>query len=285
MNQNPHDPSDTDRDRLAGHHTLGDKPWQAAPGNHVHGDAGISEAEATALIDAALTPYITEVDADAAYADIAHDHAGVYANASHNHFVGDLSNATALTKSFLQEATAAGARGIIGAGTSDLVLGTTAGTAAEGNHTHPADDGWTTLVKTADQTNSTVTLADVTDLDTGVIAAGLYTIEAYLLVRTAATTTGIQVGMAYPAEVVGAFNIDVPNSATAAILRRGRLTGEKASGTGIGVANQSYLARITGLFRITGTMSAGLRVQFNSEVAASNAIVKADSILRYKKVA
>ena len=262
MNQNPHDPFDTDRDRLAGHHTLGNKPWQAAPGNHVHEGSGISETEANALITAALIPYITELVADASYALIGHLHTGVYANVSHNHFVGDLSDATALTRSFLQQSTAALARGVI-----------------------EAELAWTTLVKSADQTNNTVTLADVTDLDTGVIAAGLYEVEALLLVQTAATTTGIQIGLAYPAQVVGAFNIDVPNSATAEILRKGRLTGEKASGTGVGVANTSYLARIRGLFRITGTMSAGLRVQFNSEVAASNVVIKADSILRYKKVA
>lgn len=210
-----HDPFDTDRDRNAVHHTLGDKPWQAARGDHTH----------DYLVAADLDPYITEAEADAAYAAIGHTHAGLF------------------------------------------------------------DDGWTTFRKTANQTNSTTTLADCTDLDTGVLPAGLYVLEAYLLVQTAATTTGIQIGLAYPAQAVGAFNVDVPNSATAAVLVKGRLTDQKAAGTGIGVANAGYLARITGLFRVTGTMASGIKVRFNSEIATSNAIIMADSILRVKKVA
>lgn len=55
------------------------------------------------------------------------------ANASHTHVATDVSDSTATGRAVLTAADAAAARTAIGAGTSSLVLGTTAGTAAEGN--------------------------------------------------------------------------------------------------------------------------------------------------------
>lgn len=57
------------------------------------------------------------------------------ANVSHTHTVSQLSDATQIGKDILQDATAADVRATIGAGTSSLVLGTTAGTAMAGNKT------------------------------------------------------------------------------------------------------------------------------------------------------
>lgn len=52
--------------------------------------------------------------------------------------VSKLSDATTLTRTILQRTTGAQIRGDIGAGTSDLALGSTGTTAAAGNHTHTA---------------------------------------------------------------------------------------------------------------------------------------------------
>ncbi|MDN3244157.1 head fiber protein [Streptomyces sp. ZSW22] len=49
----------------------------------------------------------------------------------------NISDATAVGRSVLTAADAAAARTAVGAGTSSLALGTTASTAAAGNHTHP----------------------------------------------------------------------------------------------------------------------------------------------------
>lgn len=82
-----------------------------------------------------------------------------------------ITDATAVGKSLLKAADAAAARTAIGAGTSNLALGTTASTAAAGNHTHTianvtglqtALDAKLTASKAATQANSTAT--DVTGL-------------------------------------------------------------------------------------------------------------------------
>lgn len=58
------------------------------------------------------------------------------ANASHTHLSTQISDSTAIGRNVLKATTEAIARGAIGAGTSDLAIGTTATTAAAGNHTH-----------------------------------------------------------------------------------------------------------------------------------------------------
>ena len=60
------------------------------------------------------------------------------ANTTHTHATNDLSDASSVGKSVLTAATTTAARTAIGAGTSDLVIGTTGTTAAAGNHTHVA---------------------------------------------------------------------------------------------------------------------------------------------------
>lgn len=62
------------------------------------------------------------------------------ANISHTHVAIDVTDSTATGRSLLTAADAATARAAIGAGTSNLALGTTGTTAAAGNHTHAAAD-------------------------------------------------------------------------------------------------------------------------------------------------
>lgn len=58
------------------------------------------------------------------------------ANTTHTHVASDISDASSIGRSVLTAATTAAARTAIGAGTSDLTLGTSGTTAAAGNHTH-----------------------------------------------------------------------------------------------------------------------------------------------------
>lgn len=55
---------------------------------------------------------------------------------THSHVIADISNDGVIGAQLLAAATAAQARGIIQAGTSSLVIGTTGADAAAGNHTH-----------------------------------------------------------------------------------------------------------------------------------------------------
>ena len=70
-------------------------------------------------------------------ADIGAQPAGSYAAASHTHTVSQVSDSTAVGRFVLTATDAASARMAIGAGTSNLAIGTTAGTAKAGNYTPP----------------------------------------------------------------------------------------------------------------------------------------------------
>ena len=88
-------------------------------------------------IDAADLNHMEEgIEAAALTADSATSALAGKANTAHTHVVADVTDATATGQALMTAASAAAARATIGAGTSSLTLGTTAGTAAEGNHTH-----------------------------------------------------------------------------------------------------------------------------------------------------
>lgn len=136
----------------------------------------------------------------------------------------------------------------------------------------------------ADVTNSTVTLADVTGLLVALSANSTYAIEAQVMFQTAATTTGIRLTQTVPtgATVVAQWN--TPTSLTASTLANQRASDAGAASTAIDTANANTLA--TGsLLVITGATAGNLQIRFASEVAASNAVVKAGSNLIATKVA
>lgn len=145
----------------------------------------------------------------------------------------------------------------------------------------------TLLTLASDQTSTSVTAADVTGLQTGALAAGLYEVEGVLLVQSAATTTGVQIGLAWGAASAGAFKVSVPISATADVLAHITAGGQKALGTAVAAVATSYPVTIKGTLRVPagGLASPGLRPTVNSEVASSQVTVKADSWLRYRKIA
>lgn len=92
--------------------------------------------------------------------------AGNYAPATHSHTAAQISDSTATGRSVLTAADAAAARTAIGAGTSNLALGTTASTAKAGNYSPPAAtttaQGVVELATTAEATTGTDTARAVT---------------------------------------------------------------------------------------------------------------------------
>jgi hypothetical protein len=77
----------------------------------------------------------------------------------------NISDATAVGRNVLKATDAAAARSAIGAGTSDLALGTTSSTAAAGNHTH-------TGYATTAQVNAKVTGVGITAIEAVTVMPG-----------------------------------------------------------------------------------------------------------------
>lgn len=146
------------------------------------------------------------------------------------------------------------------------------------------DTRLSTVRLAADVTNSTVTLADVAGLFLALAANSTYAVEAKVMFQTAATTTGIRLTQTVPtgATVVAQWN--TPTSLTASTLANQRAADAGAASTAIDVANANTLASGS-LLVITGATVGNLQIRFASEVAASNAVVKAGSNLVATKVA
>lgn len=146
------------------------------------------------------------------------------------------------------------------------------------------DTRLSTVRLAADVANSTVTLADVTGLFLALAANSTYAIDAKVMFQTAATTTGIRLTQTVPASATVVAQWSTPTSLTASTLANQRAADAGAASTAIDTANANTLA--TGsLLVITGATAGNLQIRFASEVAASNAVVKAGSNLVATKVA
>lgn len=145
--------------------------------------------------------------------------------------------------------------------------------------TLPGNDPRLTTVRlTADVTNSTTTLANVSGLALALDANSTYAIDARLLFQTAATTTGIRLTQTVPTGATVVAQWATPTSLTASTLANQRAADAGAASTAIDAANANTLA--TGaLLVVTAATAGNLQIRFASEVGASNAVVKAGSHL------
>jgi hypothetical protein len=136
---------------------------------------------------------------------------------------------------------------------------------------------------TADVTNNTVTLANATGLAIALAANSTYAVDARVMFQTAATTTGIRLTQTVPtgATVVAQWN--TPTSLTASTQANQRAIDTGAATTAIDTANANTLA-CAELLIITGVTAGNLQIRFASEVAASNAVIKAGSHLIAHKI-
>jgi len=134
---------------------------------------------------------------------------------------------------------------------------------------------WTELVTTADiLNNSNTTLSNVTELQFAVVSGRSYYIEATVIFRAAATTTGLALTFGTPDTAAGTFaaqvNIPIAADGTAAIYG-GNISslGDLVVATGVQTAQPTwFVANVKGVF--VATASGNLLPQFRSEVNGSN---------------
>ncbi|BCB28174.1 hypothetical protein SKTS_30600 [Sulfurimicrobium lacus] len=147
-----------------------------------------------------------------------------------------------------------------------------------------ADTRLTTARLAADVTNNTTTLANVTGLAIALAANSTYAIDAQVMFQTAETTTGIRLTQTVPTGATVVAQWSTPTSLTASTLANQRAVDVGAATTAIDTANANTLARGS-ILVVTGATAGNLQICFASEVAASNAVVKAGSNLVATKVA
>jgi hypothetical protein len=154
--------------------------------------------------------------------------------------------------------------------------------------TIPGADPWTYVVATAATTNSTTTASNCTGLSLSGLANGLYEFEAIIRGTSAATTCGVQVGLAWGASAEpAAFIWGMGTSGAAQTFQQTNINGaaNSVAATGTGNTTDSLMvARIVGSFR-AATMTHDIWVTVKSEVAATQVSVDADSFIRYRKIA
>lgn len=142
------------------------------------------------------------------------------------------------------------------------------------------DCGALTKKLTADVSNNTTTIANVTGLSFPVAASTDYRMRCSLMYRSAATTTGIKVsvtGPATPTAVTGMFTTYV-SAAAAATVQGGlfRAYDGGAASSGVDTINVDTPGVLDVTFR-NGANAGTLQVRFNSEVGTSNVTIKAGS--------
>ena len=147
-----------------------------------------------------------------------------------------------------------------------------------------ADARLTTTRLGADVTNSTTTLANATGLSIALAANSTYALNVQVMFQTAATTTGIRLTQTVPSGATVVAQWDTPTSLTARTLANQRAADAGAASTAMDVANANTLATGT-LLVVTGASAGSLQIRFASEVAASNAVIKAGSNIVATKVA
>ncbi len=147
-------------------------------------------------------------------------------------------------------------------------------------------DPWTYLKLAADFSISTTAIGDI-GLGFTPAANTRYEVEGRLLLRTAATTTGAQPGIAWPTGCNdGVGEISVSTSTTAQVLAFGNINAAiKALGTALPNTTQSWPAYLAATFETGASPSGDFRIQLGSEVAASAVTAKAGSWIKYRVVA
>lgn len=143
----------------------------------------------------------------------------------------------------------------------------------------------------ANQTSSVVALANVTDLVVVMVAGAVYEVEAFLTFRSAATTTGINVGFISPAGSDPRLEITVPLVSTAAASHLRKVFPNAAEsvsgnvlGTGVTATASNHTAHVVGIVTC-GATAGNFQLQFASEVAGSAVTLQAGSLMRSRRIA
>jgi len=148
--------------------------------------------------------------------------------------------------------------------------------------------GWTYLRLTAAVTSTSTTAAAVSGLALTPLANADYEIEGKFLVMSAATTTGVKLGLNIPSGLTdSAFSITEALTATteSILYAPGGATAVSNANGGTPTANVSYLATMAGIMRVGSTVSGALAVTLATEVLLSTVTLKPGSFLRYRRIA
>jgi len=145
---------------------------------------------------------------------------------------------------------------------------------------------------TAEVTNSTTTPEPIAALSLPLEANALYEIEAILLAKSAATTTGVQLRLTGPAAQTDYLCYEIMHLITNTLLttntRRQYFTAFDSNMANLDAPAAASLFPIflRGIVKTTGTTPASnLGLSFNSEVGASTVTIAAGSLLRAKRLA
>jgi len=143
----------------------------------------------------------------------------------------------------------------------------------------------------ATQASTVVALANITALVAPMVANGVYMCEAFVTFRSAATTTGINLGFTSPAGCEPMLEVVVPVATTANATALRKIFPNAADtvsgsvlGTGVTAVNANQTARISGII-INGATAGNFQLTFASEIAGSAITLQIDSTLVLTKVA
>jgi hypothetical protein len=121
------------------------------------------------------------------------------------------------------------------------------------------------------------TIAGVTGLSIGVISGTQYSFKARVIFQTAATTTGIKLGLICPTMAYIGWEARIPTSISAFDYGAFHTTTQVLTTAGIDAANTTYLATLEGVFEPSA--SGNFQIGAATEVGGSTVTVKAGSIL------
>lgn len=235
---------------------------------------------------------ITQQEADARYAVLAHDHNAVYALLNHNHNAAY--SAIGHTHAGVYEPANSNIQTHIGTAhapsnaqkNSDItkaeIEAVLTGVIASHSHTGGSDP-WTVLALAADFTTGSATAVDV-GLGFTPVANTRYMFEAMLGIRTATATVNPRVGLAWSTGLTrGVAQIDEAQSATARLMANGNIAASLLMAVG-GIPNttQEWPVTVWGWFRAGATPSGQVRIQLASETANTIVRVVQDSYLRFR---
>jgi hypothetical protein len=123
------------------------------------------------------------------------------------------------------------------------------------------------------------TMADVTNLLLPVVNGYYYWFKFIVLVRSAATTTGLKLSVTIPTVTVFSAIADTPTSAADGTdsIFQGRITSsdDAVIGTGVPSNSEDHMASIEGI--IVPSADGNIQVRYASEVDTSNVTIKAGS--------
>jgi hypothetical protein len=144
---------------------------------------------------------------------------------------------------------------------------------------------------TSTQASSVLALANVTQLVEPMDANGIYRVDCFVTFRSAATTTGLNLGFTSPAGTICELEVVVPITSTAAATQLRTIFPNSAAtntgnvlGTGVTTINNNQTARISGIVHC-GATPGNFQIQFASEVNGSAITLQIGSTLVMQRIA